>query len=205
MDSQPPPRRSKRIAELASRSTLAPSPTTSALLNLPPELRIIIFEFALIVDGNIAVTTDTKTPALFATNRQVRSETIPIWYGKNEFRFVVNQCDASLVQKFDQQAVPPEQRDSFGTKVVFTLENEPNWSNLREWCRAVYRGSTVNVMALELSEEIEEDQSWVSIVAAAHLVCRDASEKKESWTQCEKTLDRLRRVAVFADRRWLEE
>lgn len=67
----------------------------SRLLDLPPELRDAIYEFALTAEKTVvtyrldAYERDTYDhavqPALTRVNRQVRDETLPIYYGCNDF------------------------------------------------------------------------------------------------------------------------
>lgn len=142
-------------------------------------------------------------PALFATNRQVRRETIPIWYSKNRFEFVVNDCDARLVYKF-YQASPWQDRFSLGSKILLKLSGAPSWRNLLDWSRAVYQVETVSVGLKALEEDLAQRQPLVGIVSAAHQVCWESRVKRETWEQCEETLNNLRRVAVYADPLWLE-
>lgn len=52
-------------------------------------------------------------------------------------------------------------------------------------------------------EEMARGRSTMSVVAAAHETTRQSKQKGEGWRVCELSLENLRRVAVFADRRWL--
>ena len=64
------------------------------LLGMPAEIRTMIFEHVLIRDGPIHVEIWLPPapiqPALTATCKQVRSETLPILYRVNTFRFLKN-------------------------------------------------------------------------------------------------------------------
>lgn len=58
-------------------------------MNLPAELRNEIYSLALVQDTRIMVSTSLpylKEPALLAVNRQMRSETLPVWYSENVFQ-----------------------------------------------------------------------------------------------------------------------
>lgn len=137
MASDTPLRRSKRLAS----KTLPPMPASqlSTLLSLPPELRLIIYEFALIT-RRVEMDSTTKPPSLLSTSRQVRSETIPVWYGKNKFRFSVINCDGILVHKFIN-SVSPLARGLLIGKLVFRFRGDPSWTNLKEWCRLAHRNA----------------------------------------------------------------
>ena len=80
---------------------------TSYFLNLPPEIRIIIYELAVTLDeprefdigydwsgydwSSVAFPypprpTQVKEPAITMTNRQTRQESLPLFYSRNTFR-----------------------------------------------------------------------------------------------------------------------
>ncbi|KAK3672459.1 hypothetical protein LTR78_007766 [Recurvomyces mirabilis] len=73
----------------------------SRLPALPSELRDLIFEYALVCNKPLVTfrldnyqkdsMSEAVQPALTRTNRQIRKETLPIWYGCN--RFVLHTQD----------------------------------------------------------------------------------------------------------------
>ncbi|TKA25879.1 hypothetical protein B0A50_05634 [Salinomyces thailandicus] len=67
-------------------------------LDLPPELRNRIYHFALAPDPSTALVRPAP-PALSATSRQVRQETLPIFYGDN--CFVLQFTAARYLQVFE--------------------------------------------------------------------------------------------------------
>lgn len=69
-----------------TRKTSADSSTT--ITDLPPEIRNDIWTMLLVQPKAIAVSPTrpfVKEPALLAVNRQIRSETMSIWYAENSF------------------------------------------------------------------------------------------------------------------------
>ncbi|KAK3615834.1 hypothetical protein LTR56_026344 [Elasticomyces elasticus] len=73
------------------------SPGRCRLFELPAELRVVIFTFALTSDKTVVTyhlddyqrdsLEEAIQPPLTAVSRQVRCETLPIWYGCNRFVF----------------------------------------------------------------------------------------------------------------------
>lgn len=179
-----------------------PSEPTPTLLKLPPELRITIFEYALIADDTLPVTSETQLPALFATNRQIRQETMPIWFTKYDFDFSINNCDASVAIKF-YQGTALKHYDTLGKQSYSMWSGRPSWKNVLYWSRAVFEGNMPGLRTMPLEEELDQAEPMASIVAAAHEVCLESRVK--SWKQCEQILSSLRRVAVFQDRQWLDD
>jgi len=69
--------------------TTSSAPTTiSPLLDLPKELRLVIYESALEHEQEAVIGTkgECKLPALLETCQLVRFDALPIWYGETNFR-----------------------------------------------------------------------------------------------------------------------
>jgi len=67
----------------------------SQFLQLPPELRNVIYVYALIAETDVEVPASGKVakPALLQACRQTMSEATPIYYGQNTFK---TRCDGPL-------------------------------------------------------------------------------------------------------------
>ena len=64
-------------------------PKVFPLLALPAEIRIRIYELALVEeDDSIELTPNLRVPSLLHTSSQIRRETRPIWFDRNEFAIV---------------------------------------------------------------------------------------------------------------------
>lgn len=173
--------------------------TTPTLLTLPAELRVSIWEYASIEPDTITVTESLKLPALLSVNRQVRNETCRLWFSKNSFLFNVIDCDDDIYLKFGRTVYKglPNVRIPHSRQLL----GEPNWQNLMRSCKRVHQMQVVPMTTLKLNEEENE---LAAVIAAAHEIARPAGKKGEGWEQVERALGALRKVAVFADRRWIE-
>ena len=84
--------------------------TKCYLLDLPPELRTIIYQYVLVQNTLINTSTQATTqqragfwhtiilqmpklPALFRTSRQLRAEAAPVYYGMNTFKIFAVERD----------------------------------------------------------------------------------------------------------------
>lgn len=81
------------------------------LLDLPPELRIAIYEYCVAAEGpfHMIETIDVKPsrlPDLLKVNRQTREEALPIFYKTNEFSF--GRCRAKYITQWLFRAVQPQ-------------------------------------------------------------------------------------------------
>ncbi|KAI4849239.1 hypothetical protein E4T44_03469 [Aureobasidium sp. EXF-8845] len=65
---------------------------TFQLMDLPDELRVMIYEHALLSEGCFVVN-DSKKPALLSVSRQVRQEASPLFFQINKFELRVKYHD----------------------------------------------------------------------------------------------------------------
>jgi hypothetical protein len=93
---------------------------TCGLLSLPGELRNNIYELCLAKSTYIYA--ERATPALTATCRQIRQESLPIYYGLNTFRFSRFICGSEPSGKLDVHArhIRLMNKAHLETSVVFT-------------------------------------------------------------------------------------
>ena len=75
------------------------------LFELPAELRIRIYEDALIEEEDVEVSpTKFAPPGLLSTNRQIRHETSRLYYNDNIFKIVADAYDTRLLKRSLKQA-----------------------------------------------------------------------------------------------------
>lgn len=103
----------------------------SKLLSLPPEIRNIIYRYAL-VEGLIRVIQDPPPqPALLQLNRQVRDEAIQIYYQENCFRWIIASYDAG---KLIAWCASSKHRST--AKMLLCNSGTCSWANLLVWLKA---------------------------------------------------------------------
>lgn len=80
-------------------------------MDLPPEIRILIYRLAVVQKSNSNWGSDCYTlvpPAIARVSKQIRTEVLPIFYGENSF-------DISMdidVLEYDENDVPIKQKDN---------------------------------------------------------------------------------------------
>ncbi len=182
----------------------------SKLRSLPEELRNKIYKYCLIADDRhdaefsmyfanrrcfIRVTKDLKLPPLLAINRQVREETLNLFYLSNKFRAKIKDYDASLYLAWRKHL--NTFNDRIGRNdIYFRTCGTPNFENLKEWCRAVWSG----VYAIKKKDNHNSPEH--GIVDAAHRIA--VASRDKPWEKCETQLIGLRQVLGQVDRRWLD-
>lgn len=182
------------------------------LHGLPPELRNQIYHHILIKAEPIDVTADFKQPALINTCRQIRSETIEMWYRGNRFRTDVVDCDGSLwrgfirhVQKITYPAIAGHIAAT-DTAVRFSMQTQVSlWTNLKEHCYAAWLDGKIEMPLRD--EDGPPVRNWVSrmlaVMACAQELAMNAGKYGIPWKVCEQQLRSLREVAGDTEARWL--
>lgn len=63
----------------------------------------MIHQYTLVEkDRTVNLTANLNIPDLLATCRQIREESLQIWYVKNYFSIRIHDCDISLLLAFDK-------------------------------------------------------------------------------------------------------
>ncbi|KAK5121087.1 hypothetical protein LTR85_005571 [Meristemomyces frigidus] len=169
------------------------SSTQSKLLSLPPELRAAIFEYCL-HEGEIQITAQLQQPGLLQTCKQLRAETLPMWYyaKDNVFHAEIRDCDASLYNRFEchVRAIGFDQDYGSTYRVI-----GKNWGNLVKWCEAVWCGESV---AFFMVDDMDDEEA---VVAAAHDIASRHSGRP--WPECEAALHTLHFVVSKLKKGWV--
>jgi len=174
---------------------------SSLLLDLPPELHKMIWDYALTSPTPIRITDQLKQPALTQVNRQIRSETRKLALLNNSYRIDIYDCDARLFAKFFQlwhHIVNFDKTKNAKSKMIplpirIGLVGDCHWDSLVEWCKLVSRGKCG---ALRIGAAA---RGRSKIVEAATTLAANA----ESWKEVERGLEAWRSVAGLDDKRWL--
>jgi hypothetical protein len=166
------------------------------LLELPPELRNRIYEYALHETAGIQLVSSLKLLLLLETCRRVRNEARSLWFHTNIFHLNVVDCDATLADTFN--AI-----NRNGTQLCVNMHfsfhrHQPNWHNLIAWCHRSYKSR------LAFGLRNEDASPPMTVVQSAHEIVAAAIDEGASWAMCERQLEASRKVAWKLDARWLD-
>jgi hypothetical protein len=171
----------------------------SPLLDLPPEIRTMIWDFTLTSPTAIKITDQLKQPALAQVNRQIRSETRKLALLSNRYQIEIVACDARLFAKFFQlwHDIVNSDKDAktktLHLPILIGLVGDYHWLNLVGWCRLVHRGKCG---ALRIGAAA---RGRSKIVEAATALAMEA----DSWEEVKRGLQIWRSVAGLDDKQWL--
>jgi hypothetical protein len=106
------------------------------LLEIPPELRIKVLEFALREDEVIQIRDgqSVNPPDWINACKQIRAETYKTWVKTNCFLIHVRDLDVTHLHKF---AAHLRSIEATAPDVTATVADSHNWQNLLSWCRRV--------------------------------------------------------------------
>lgn len=173
-------------------------------LDLPPEIRNLVYAIALRSHGIIIVDEKLELPALLTSCQEIHSEASSIWYRDNTFKAAIEDCDANALNKWAQHCCTVGQRDHFD--VGIHLVGDIKWKNLLEWCRAVWEDDKARVLVWEEGKIFNVSRSsrkWtlispinVGLREDERVVC-DAHDiairhKGRAWEACVRALENMR-------------
>ena len=147
---------------------------------------------------SIEVGANTKLPGLLRTCRVIRAEAKGIWYNVNDFHFEVNECDASLLIKFERHL----KAVGYPQAAVTSFPNGKDWINLVEWSRPIWQGD-----CRPLSEypcyPFEEDDEEDTVITAAHGIA--VQFRGHSHQDFERALGHLKPVVAMLGVEWVKK
>lgn len=132
--------------EKLQQETLASSVAESLLFKLPPELRDMVYRYALVRDRDIIVTKirGIPEPALLSVNKLVRSETYEIFYRENHFNCVVRRDHpatlALMHRKLSGTSQLPSVKLQDLVKMTVNRKGMRCWKNLETWFHLCRQG-----------------------------------------------------------------
>lgn len=169
-------------------------PKSSAVLTLPAELRVMIYELVLGSEESIDIDVNLREPGLLSVNRQIRNEAREIWYRCNKFYAKIIACDDELMYRFLVHC-----RGYLGVipRLELTTDDGKNWANLTVWCKHIWYGISPGI-----DQDVHYEHSCDTVTAAAHDIAIQHRVEKRSWRSCVQALDNLKMVVQKFDSRW---
>jgi len=179
------------------------SRTGTVLLDLPPELRTAIYEFALVERDHVVITPHLRPPSLIYTCRVTRREASPVWADLNTFLGKIDHCDGRLLNRFAKF------RLSLG-KVKFDgyfldCAAQSHWANLVSWSREIWGAGWLSVGIEDDVIKPGRSGDFITVMKAAHTAAAEARNEGKDWENVERELKRMRKVAGRMDAEWLKD
>lgn len=173
------------------------------MLKLPAEIRVLIWEYALHEAGRIEVTTHLRQPPLLRTCKQIRRETVDIWYTENDFHIHIHDLDAAISNAWARHTVSlcvqrsvQKEGESLLTNVQWTCHHSCNWDNLMVWMKVVWAGEPTYYME---SPKADSTHTMAIVYGATRVAADNAAH---SWAKCAESLEGFRLVVGRFDHRW---
>lgn len=160
------------------------------LLDLPADLRNIIYEFALVEADFILITPDLKQPALLATCRQVRAEARLMWFWRNTFVYIAQDCNIRPLFAFHALYGSPL---PIQVNVAVYAQGQHNWKALKEWCKLVFKHKR---HCFRCSGRTQGFQ----VLRAATVMAKRS--RALTWGDFEQDLELWRPVAALSHEEW---
>ncbi|KAK4895244.1 hypothetical protein LTR27_006587 [Elasticomyces elasticus] len=191
-------KKKKRKTPQRKIKTITASTGKCMLPTIAPELRNKIYEMVLLEDHDIVIDKKLRVPALLQVCRRVRTETVAMWYERNNFDLTIKHCNAELLLRFEKLAMKTSLVNTRKLKVTIALKGKPHWSNLLSWCKAVCLAKAPMV------DKADGEAKLSTVVAGALSLATRFGNPLRTWSRCEKALEDFRFVVGRFDPRWLK-
>jgi hypothetical protein len=118
-----------------SQTDLPSSVAESPLFKLPPELRTMIYRFALHTDEDIEITEShgIPEPALLSVSKIIRSETHKVFYFENEFSCMIEHYSPATMQLARRKVSLADPRGGIRLPKTMVYHQQRHWGNLVRW------------------------------------------------------------------------
>jgi hypothetical protein len=164
------------------------SEKSSPLLNLPAELRLLIYELVLTQNGNgrpnvqeIIHHNRYRPPGILLVNKQVRSEATPIFYKATTFMLFSGRLD--FVDLYLPRRPARPDLVSWLSKIPSQYCGLINCIRIQAWTRSVEDAKQLlqwyRVKAAKQGLELNDDVIWVMLGMEDHSVWINESGRQE--------------------------
>ena len=185
-------------SRLATESIVVDS--TCTLLELPPELRTIIYEYALLEPDLIRVSRSNLVvpPSLLATCRQVRSEAIKIYHSENKFSINAPDCDVDLYIKWHNHFSQYWAKQA-SWALGINLSGRASWTGLMKWLEWAFKR---NSCAQFTPASLQKSDGVRRVTISAHRICARAKQAGRLWEDVKEDLDDFHAALAAANADW---
>lgn len=168
-------------------------------LSLPPEMRNMIYRYAL-VEGDIFMDPTMTQPAVLQLNRQIRSEAKQIYYQENNFYWALW---ANNAEKYIAWCTTSKQRRN--AKCKWKLRGPRNWANLLKWLEAFYNGECR--APSYCNEQMGRTKTGKTAATARLLLLTKKMklDQKLEWKDVRGNLELVHESFCVLDRKWMWE
>ena len=122
-------------------------------LDLPAELRNRIYRLTLLETQKIVISDHhkAKEPGLLSACRQIRQETLTLYYHENVFNILIENHDSTTLQHWISGS-----KNRPMSNFYYLVEPCYNWTNLLGWVEATMSGRTGGKATIH-AEEVEQN------------------------------------------------
>jgi hypothetical protein len=191
------------------------SSTSSPFMNLPPELRLIIYRNALHQPNgiiHISQQTGIPEPPLLLTSKTIRHEALALFYAQNTIRVVVDSYSPATPLFFHkkQLALLAQHNIRLCASQVM-LRGPARWRNLLSWLRCAHERAFCPVQFIRIASTLGTEHQYggraadyakeMAVVAGLFRMVHSMGALGP-WEQIEGTLGMLRYGLVKYDAAW---
>ncbi|KAK4549718.1 hypothetical protein LTR36_005019 [Oleoguttula mirabilis] len=172
------------------------------LLELPAELRNEIYRCTLVeAGGDIRIKKESfHEPALLYASKQVRSEALPVFYGKNTFDLFIVNFDSSVGVLWHKKARKLAKLHKVHVEARLSTACNPNWSNLMLWLQRYHAREVLSSLNTRVVGNRMGDDEKITLLAQMFDTAKEFRDMP--WARVEKNLLGFRRLLKLQHKDW---
>ena len=169
------------------------------ILEIPPELRITIYELALHSTEPVLVTeAGYQRPALLSACHKFRKEALRIFHAQNKFTIETNDYSISNLVRFERDITRHPLLTSGRTTVSLVMEtSRPHWAGVLGWLEWLHRSETATYLPSDFS-----DRDCSTMLVLHGMGLQVAMLKDLPWARVKVVVECQREVLIHEDVQW---
>lgn len=198
-------------------------PVFVPFLRLPPEVRNLIYEHALRLDGGICELNedeDFPEPALLSTCKTIRTEAIGIFYSVNSFKATMTSYSPDMPIFLEKKNDLLVEKYQCGIQDLAIRDlGPPRWANLLSWVKHVYESlptesnqptlpthiATRSLLNDMRTANLAQEMDYNERLFIMGLFAVAASMWDQSWSRVDLVLSMLRHGLFAFDPEWRQD
>jgi hypothetical protein len=196
-----PQEKSACAIETTSLATPTSTPNDhSPLLELPAELRNLIYEYAVTEPRRVCVDDGVPEPPLALFCKQIRHESLPLFYTNNDFCVHNYDYNSAVYKKATQKSRDLYRQLAVELDPKNCVMRQPHWSNLKGWLEGYYNRS-IDRKYLAPSEAVgKTPRLEAMVIGAMFKFVHDMGSLP--WERLQDQLEEQQLILAKIDERW---
>jgi hypothetical protein len=199
----------KAMDETESSQSESPTPDSgfSLLLDLPPELRVRIYEYAVWAEDGCLVTKTrgVPEPPPLMTSTAIRKEAIDVYYSINAIDMKIESDDMTIGSFWARKSkILRRQYGITPNHANADFEGPPSWTSLKHWIKAAHKGEKdlAEFGPVPADPTVDSTEEAKELKLVFGIISSVIAMRSRPWEEVEPIVEALRVGLTAIDDMW---